>query len=47
MILQKPRDKLYLKKILIKNIDNFLYKEFLLYNKCFHNMYINVYKHSI
>ena len=46
MIFQKVKSILYLKKSLIKNIDNFIYKEFLLYNKNFHNVYINVYKHN-
>jgi hypothetical protein len=41
----KIKKKLYFKKIIIKNIDNFIYKEFLLYNKSFCNMYINWYKH--
>lgn len=44
--MQKFKKKLYFKKILIKNIDNFVYKEFLLYNKSFYNMYINPYKHT-
>ena len=46
MIFQKVKSLLYLKKSLIKNIDNFVYKEFLLYNENFHNVYINVYKHN-
>jgi hypothetical protein len=37
----KIKKELYYKKIIIKNIDNFVYKEFLLYNKNFYNMYLN------
>ena len=44
--MQKYKKELYLKKILIKNIDNFIYKEFLLYSKNFHNVYLNRYKHA-
>jgi|GEM_PF-6941920 hypothetical protein len=44
--MQKFKKKIYFKKILVKNIDNFVQKEFLLYNKNFCNMYINYYKHG-
>ena len=44
--MQKFKKTLYLKKLLLKNIDNFIYKEFLLYNKSFCNIYINIYKHN-
>jgi hypothetical protein len=44
--MQKYKKNIYLKKKIIKNIDNFVYKEFLLYNKSFYNMYINIYKHD-
>jgi hypothetical protein len=44
--MQKFKTNIYLKKKIIKNIDNFIYKDFLLYNKSFCNMYINIYKHD-